>query len=103
MLSEREIRTFNTLVAPDDKRLAIIFKALSDPKRCRIYRLLLKRSELRVSDIARIMRISLPSASQHLKILEITGLLRKERAGKAMLFKIHKDDQIVAALIKSVL
>jgi len=103
MLTEKEIKKFNALTGADDKRLAIIFKALSDPKRCRIYRLLLKKSELRTSDIARIMKISLPSVSQHLKILEITGLLNKEKKGRTILFKINKEDQIVSALIKAVL
>jgi len=103
MLTDKEAKKFNALVGQNDKRLAIVFKALSDPKRCRMYRLLLKGDELHVSDIARIMKISLPSASQHLKILEITGLLRKERRGKNMIFTVSKEDQIVGALIKAVL
>ena len=105
MLSDKEIQKFNKLMAKDDKRLSIIFNALSDPKRCKIYRLFIKSKDedLCVSDIAQIMEISIPSASQHLKILEITGLLSKERRGQKTVFSLNSGDQVVNALVKAVL
>lgn len=105
MLTEKEIKKFNTLVQKNDARLSIVFKALSDPKRCRIYRILIKERDhdLYVTDIARIMGISLPSASQHLKILEITGLLSKERRGKHSIFRLNMHNQIANALAATIL
>ena len=105
MLSAQEIKKFNKLVDKNDKRLADVFAALSDAKRCRIYRLFLKSGskDLYVNDIAKLMDISLPSASQHLKTLETAGLLHKERHGQKTTFKINKQDRIVNALMKSVL
>lgn len=105
MLSDKEVKKFNKYVDKSDQRLSIIFSALSDPKRCRIYRLLLKnpKQDLYVGDIAKIMGISAPLASQHLKILEITGLLIKERQGQKITYKANKQDSIVNALMKAVL
>lgn len=105
MLSPKEVEKFNKLMDQEDKRLSIVFNALSDPKRCKIYRLFIKNrdNDLCVSDIAQIMKISIPSASQHLKILEITGLLQKRRMGQKITFALNGADPIVNALVKSVL
>jgi len=105
MLSAKEIEKFTRYMDKDDRRLSIIFNALSDEKRCRIYRLFIKNrgNDLCVSDIAQIMKISIPSASQHLKILEITGLLQKQRKGQKITFNLSQNDPVVSALVKSVL
>ena len=105
MLSDKEIKKFNKLVDQNDGRLSSVFSALSDPKRCRIYRLFLNggNKDLYVNDIAKLMDISVPSASQHLKILEMTGLLSKERHGQKTTFRVNREDPIVNALMKAVL
>src|SRR4051812_24641051 len=105
MLTDQEVKKFNRLVDKNESRLSAVFSALSDPKRCRIYRLFLNSHDknLYVNDIAQLMDISVPSASQHLKILETTGLLHKERHGQKTTFKIDKKDPIVNALMKAVL
>jgi DNA-binding transcriptional ArsR family regulator len=102
MLKPHEIQKLQKLLAHDDERLPIIFNALSDPKRCIIFRSLLKRERLCVSDIARILGISMSLASQHLKILEITKLVVREREGRVIYFRPHTDDQLVKTIIKAV-
>ena len=54
------------------------FKALSDANRHHIFELLKNTEQLSTSEIAQIIKISLPLASQHLKILEQTQLVIKE-------------------------
>jgi ArsR family transcriptional regulator len=59
--------------------LLIIFKALGDPNRIRILKILEVR-EMCVCEITEVLKISQPGVSKHLKILETAGLLgfRKE-------------------------
>jgi DNA-binding transcriptional ArsR family regulator len=102
MLKPHEIEKLKTLMKREDARLPIIFNALSDPKRCSIFRALLKRERLCVSDISKILGISMSLASQHLKILELTKLLVREREGRVIYFRPNTDDELVRVIIKAV-
>lgn len=102
MLNQNEIGKLQKLLTRQDERLPIIFNALSDPKRCTIFRSFLKRERLCVSDIAHILGISMSLASQHLKVLEITGLVEREREGRTIYFKPRIDDELVRTIIKAV-
>lgn len=102
MLNATEITKLRSLLKRDDERLPIIFSALSDPKRCLIFRSFLKKDRLCVSDISRTLNISMSLASQHLKILEITGLLTREREGRVIYFKPNTKEELVQTIIKAV-
>ena len=41
-------------------------------------------------------------ASQHLKILEITGLLSREKEGRVVYYRPRTDDELVRTIIKAV-
>ncbi len=105
MLSEQELAKFNKLLQKQDDRLPIIFNTLGDPNRCKIFRLFLKdkATSLCVSDIAKLLKVSIPAISQHLKILQITGLVTRERRGKQVYFKVCQGDKLIDTLIKAVL
>ena len=102
MLKAEEIKKLKKLLTKEDDRLPIIFNALSDPKRCIIFRSFLKQEKLCVSDIAKTLGISMSLASQHLKILEITGLLTRERVGRVIYFRPKLSDQLVRTIIRAV-
>lgn len=102
MLNEKELIEIKKILNGKEEKLSIIFNALSDPKRCQIFRLFLKREKLCVSDIAKIIGISLPSASQHLKILETNGLILKEKKGREKHYYINHNDFLIKAIIKVV-
>lgn len=102
MLNPAEIKKLKKLLTHEDSRLPIIFNALSDPKRCLIFRSFLTQERLCVSDIARTLGISMSLASQHLKILEITGLLSREREGRVVYFRPETSDELVRTIIKAV-
>lgn len=102
MLNANEIQRLKKLLTRKDDRLPIIFNALSDPKRCLIFRSFLKQDRLCVSDIAKTLGISMSLASQHLKILEITGLLTRERVGRVIYFCPKVSDDLVRTIIKAV-
>ena len=66
--------------------LAEIFKALSDPTRLKIIRLLSrKKPMLCVGALAHQLGISQPAVSQHLRVLKNAGILRAHRFG----FHVH--------------
>lgn len=102
MLNDREIRTFRKTLAREDERLPIIFNALGDPRRCKIFRMFLAHKRLCVSDVARIFKMSMSLASQHLKILEITKLLVREREGRTVYYRANLEDELVRTLKSAV-
>jgi DNA-binding transcriptional ArsR family regulator len=102
MLKPHEIQKLQSLMKREDERLPILFNALSDPKRCKIFRMFLKREKLCVSDISRILGISMSLASQHLKILELTRLLTREREGRVIYYRPNTADDLVRTIIQAV-
>ena len=61
--------------------LDLTFQALADPsRRAMVDRL--ARGPASVSELARPLAMSLPSAMQHLQILEASGLVRSAKAGR---------------------
>lgn len=102
MLSQKEIQKNRKILSESDKTMAAAFKVLSDVNRYRIFRILAQQPKLSVSNIARILDISLPLASQHLKILAAANLLQKERAGKNVFPKLDHGNPFVQAIVKTI-
>ncbi|OGH88585.1 MAG: hypothetical protein A3J93_00590 [Candidatus Magasanikbacteria bacterium RIFOXYC2_FULL_42_28] len=102
MLSTKEIVAKRKIFHDTDKKMALTFKVLSDVNRYRIFRILVAQPKLSVSDMAQILDISLPLASQHIKILELANLLQKERAGKTVFPILKYDNPLVQAAVKTI-
>ncbi|MFA5995064.1 MAG: metalloregulator ArsR/SmtB family transcription factor [Patescibacteria group bacterium] len=102
MLNQKAILKNRKVFSKIDKNMAAAFKVLSDVNRYRIFRLLVEQPELTVGDIAHILKISLPLASQHIKILEHANLLQKERAGKKIFPKLKHGNPFVQAVITTI-
>jgi len=100
MLTQKEINKNRKIFTESDKIMAGIFKALSDINRYRIFRLLAVYPDLSISDIARIINISLPLASQHIRVLTHANLIKKERNGKMILPKLEQNNNFVQAVVK---
>lgn len=67
-----------------------IFSSLSDPTRRDILqRLLATKKDLTIGDIAKPYTMSFAAVSKHLKILEASGLVVKQRAGKEQKVRLH--------------
>lgn len=71
--------------------LATTLQALSDPVRLKIIRILLSRTKdtLSVTDVSRILGISQPAASQHIKTLKSIGMLNATRDGNRMHYTVN--------------
>ena len=103
MLSITEHAKLKTYIkGVDVARVAGAFDALSEPKRCLIFRALLKQKTVNVSQLAQALNISESLASQHLKILQQAGLVEKQRQGKNVYYHVNRHDKLVGALQKAV-
>lgn len=102
MLQPAELTKLKRLLTKQDDRLPIVFAALSDAHRCAMFRSIIQHKELCVSDIAHALGISMSLASQHLKILEITKLVFRERKGRSVYFHPNTQDHLVSSIIKAI-
>jgi ArsR family transcriptional regulator len=75
------------------------FKALSDPRRLKIIKLLSHR-EMCVCEINLVLHISQPAVSHHLNILEKAGLIQSDRKGKWVFYSL-KDKKVLALMEKA--
>ena len=62
------------------KAFLAVMKALSDPNRVRILKML-QQGKLCVCEIKAALGVAQPTASKHLKVLEKAGLVRSEKDG----------------------
>lgn len=67
---------------PDNRK---IFQALSDPTRLAVVEKLSK-GPAKVTDLAASFEMALPSFTQHLQVLEASGLVRSEKLGRIRTF-----------------
>jgi ArsR family transcriptional regulator, arsenate/arsenite/antimonite-responsive transcriptional repressor len=75
-------RRVTPLPAPEQERLVRIFKALSDPTRLEILRLLAaQQGPTCVCDVVAHFGLSQPTISHHLRVLREAGLLRTSKLG----------------------
>ena len=100
MLNKSKIKIVQKSLLKDDNRLEFVFQALSDATRLKIFRLLLKQKDVCVTDIANIMGISVPAASHQLKFMEMAGLVKRDRMGKIICYKLRKEDSFVKKILK---
>jgi len=85
----RELRDLVGKAVDEDavRRESEIFKALSDPTRLKIMRLLGAR-EMCVCEIMVALETTQPTASHHLNILERAGLVKDRREGKWIFYRL---------------
>lgn len=100
MLTKEEIHAVRRATAAAEEQLPLMFNALSDMGRYRIFKLLLQRHDLCVTDVANVLNISVPAASQQLRIMELSGLVKKERMGQMTCYSVRADNPLVKSIIK---
>lgn len=74
-------------------------KALQDPTRLKILSLLSKRP-LCVCVITDALRLSQPTISRHLGLLEDAGFVRKERQGRMIIYSVSPEDELARRLLE---
>lgn len=99
MLTAKEHTELQKHVSDSDKRLVEVFDTLGDTNRCNLFRLIVKRPGINVSEAAKVLGLSLPLVSQHFKILEQNKLLIKTKTGKEVHYKLNDSDSVVMAIV----
>ncbi len=69
-------------------RLDAVFAALADPTRRAIIERL-SRSQARVTEIAEPFRMSLNAVSKHIRVLEASGVIERQRKGRDHILSIN--------------
>lgn len=72
----------------DTAECAALLKAMGDPTRLSILRCLVD-GERSVTDLSRALKLPQPSASHHLAILRVAGLIRASRTGRRVIYALH--------------
>ncbi len=100
MLTRRQIIKLQRNLPVADPAVVAVCRALSDQRRCRILQVLLRQKMLCVTEVAAIFKISVPAASQQLRILERAGLVKAERMGQIVCYEMARSHVAVRAMIK---
>jgi DNA-binding transcriptional ArsR family regulator len=73
------------------KKTALILRALNHKLRQQIFSLLEVRGKLTVTDIYVELKLEQSVASQHLAILRTAGIVKTEREGKFVYYKLNHE------------
>jgi DNA-binding transcriptional ArsR family regulator len=105
MLTEQQIRRVQKQVEPSSNELAVCeaFRILGDWNRYRMMKTLIEAKELCVSDLSQIVGISMSATSQHLRILELSGLVASERMGQTICYKPITNNPKLKPILKLIL
>jgi DNA-binding transcriptional ArsR family regulator len=103
MLTPQEKKTLQKYISDSDSRLHVIFDALGEQNRCNMFRLFVTNKKLNVGEIAELLNITVPLASQHLKILENLAVLERTKIGREVFYRVNEQDPVVRSIITSVL
>ncbi len=101
MLTKSEIKKIKKgLKKTYSEKMVTFFSILGDKNRHKIFALLMTHKELCVSDLANILEVSVSSISQHLRLLEMSDLVKGERMGQMMCYCLCDTDPDVRAIVK---
>jgi DNA-binding transcriptional ArsR family regulator len=78
-----------------DERLVKFMNILGDNTRFKMFKILLDKKELCVSDIAEELNVSVSAVSQHFRIFELARIVKKERNGQKICHKLNEDNDLV--------
>ena len=70
--------------------MVLKFAALGDPNRYKIMKLLYRNEDVCVSEVAAKIGISTAGVSQHMRILEQSGLILKTRKGQKICYSVDE-------------
>lgn len=102
MLTKAQVQEIRGDVGLANRRLTMMFSALSDAGRFNIFRLFMQHRDICVTEVAGVLGVSVPAASQQLKVMELSGLVAKEREGQKICYTVNRRDPVVRSLMRIV-
>lgn len=100
MLNMNTVKIAPTKLNKNDKRVIHILQVLGDTSRYKMFKILLEKKQLCVSEIASKLNVSVPAVSQHFRTFELVGIVEKERMGQKICYQLKEDDELVNQLVK---
>jgi DNA-binding transcriptional ArsR family regulator len=85
-------------ITKDEERLIFAMQLLGDKTRYKIFKLLITRHEMCVTDIAEELGVTVSAISQHFRNFELIGLVDKQRMGQKMCYILKANDDLVKEL-----
>lgn len=86
-------------LSADEERLIHAMQLLGDKTRYKLFKLLMLRDEMCVTDIATDLNITVSAVSQHFRNFEMVGLVDKERMGQKICYMLKANDALVKELV----
>lgn len=99
MLELSQISKIKETLRAQNTSLVNVFSLLGDKNRFLIIKLLIEQGEMCVSDLAKVLDISVSAVSQHLRILEMSRMVEGEKMGQMMCYKPKIDDPTIKKII----
>lgn len=90
----------STKLSKNDERIIHLLQALGESSRYKMFKILLQKKQLCVSEIAERLELSVPAVSQHFRTFELVGIVRKERMGQKICYQLKDSDEVIKKLIK---
>ncbi|MDP2661577.1 MAG: metalloregulator ArsR/SmtB family transcription factor [Dehalococcoidia bacterium] len=80
-----------------------IFRALGDPTRFKIVRMLAVQEELGCGELQGLFRLSAPALSHHTRVLQESGLLTVRKEGPFHYFRLRRElvERLVPGLVSA--
>lgn len=75
-----------------------VFSILAEKNRYRIFEMLVTNPQISVGDIAKVLGVSMPLASQHLKMMLQAKILKKTQIGKKVLYELEHANRIAESM-----
>jgi len=100
MLEPSQISKIKETLKAQNTSLVDVFSLLGDKNRFLIIKLLIEQGEMCVTDLANVLDISVSAVSQHLRILEMSRMVKGEKMGQMMCYKPKIDDPRIKKIIK---
>lgn len=91
MLEKKDVIKIQKELQNADTHSTLMFQALGDRSRFLMLKLLAERKGLCVTDIANVFGTTVSAASQHLKVLERAGLVKKSKTGQTVCYTVSNN------------
>jgi len=99
MLKQSHILKIKKSISRERPDLSDTFSVLGDKTRYKIIELLSRNKTLCVSDLSAILDVSMSCISQHLRILEMSGLVKSNRQGQSICYSYTNTDPKINAIV----